>query len=77
MISTDDVYRKIKEMSQRVVNPRPQIALSALATELLLLREQLLPRIMELKKLRLIQYDASANAPAYVRLTLLGYTVTR
>jgi hypothetical protein len=74
MVRTSDVHLKIKEMSQRVVNPRPQIPIKSLAAELLLMRDQIMPSITELKNLRLIQYDASATL--YVRLTLLGSTTT-
>lgn len=77
MVSTNDVYRKIKEMSQRVANPRPPIMINALAGELLLVREQILPSIAELKKLRLIQSETPAHTSGYVKLTLLGYSVTR
>jgi hypothetical protein len=77
MISTNDVYGKIKEMSTRVVHPRPQIAIKALAAELLLAREQILPSIIELKNLRLIQWDGSAHSSVHIRLTLLGHTVIR
>lgn len=76
MISTNDVYRKIKEMSKRVANPRPQITISAVAGELSLQSEQILPSLTELKDMRLIQLDKPINA-AYVKLTLLGHTVNR
>jgi hypothetical protein len=39
-------------MSVRVVNPRPMITVKALAAELLLAREQILPSIIELKDMR-------------------------
>ena len=77
MVSTNDVYRKIKEMSTRMVNPRPKILINALAGELLLAREQILPSLAELKKLRLIQSDMPVHTAEYVKLTLLGFTVTR
>ncbi len=75
MTNTNDVFRKIKEMSTRVSNPRPQIPISVIASELRLLQDQILPAITELKKLRLINHDM--HAPAYIKLTLLGFTVTR
>lgn len=64
-------------MSKRVPNPRPQIPVNAVAAELALVREQILPSISELKKLRLIQYESGNFAPDYLKLTLLGSTVTR
>lgn len=76
MINTNDVYRKIKEMSKRVANPRPQITISAVAEELALRSEQILPCLTELKDMRLVQLDKPYNA-AYVKLTLLGHTVNR
>ena len=62
-------------MSTRVPNPRPQIPISAVASELLLTQEHILPAVSELKKMRLIVHDM--HAPAYIKLTLLGCTVTR
>ena len=73
--STNDVYRKIKEMSTRTANPRPQILINLLANELSVLREQVLPFLTELKDMRLIQFEGYASV--YVKLTLLGYTVKR
>ena len=75
MTNTNDVFRKIKEMSKRVPNPRPQIPITAVASELSLMHDNILPAITELKKMRLIQHDM--QAPAYIKLTLLGCTVTR
>ncbi len=77
MINTNDVFRKIKEMSKTVANPRPQIMVSDLAHELSLPREQVLPSLMELKQLRLINADPITNTTMSVKLTLLGYTVNR
>lgn len=71
------VFRKIKEMSLRVPNPRPQISIHHLAAELLLFKEQILPAITELQSLRLIQHNSPNNDTEYVKLTLLGFTVTR
>lgn len=75
MITTNEVYRKIKEMSARVANPRPQVAVTGIATELKQVNEQLLPMLTELKDMRLITFD-KPNVQA-VRLTLLGFTVSR
>jgi hypothetical protein len=75
MANTNDVYRKIKEMSKRVANPRPLIDVDMLAQELLESREYIAGLLVELKELRLVQYDMAS--PRFVKLTLLGFTVTR
>lgn len=77
MSPENEVFRKIKEMSKRVANPRPYIPVNNLASELLLLREQLLPAIGELKRMRLVQHDTLPDTTEYVKLTLLGCSVTR
>lgn len=77
MTSTNDVFRKIKEISKREMNPRPTVQLSEVARELSLVRDQILPEIMELKDLRLIQLDTTLKSPSSVKLTLLGCTVNR
>ncbi len=75
MRSTDEVYEKIKEMSQRSANPRPQIPVQLLAREFLIATDNLVLCLTELKKLRLIRYEQGKSP--HIRLTLLGYTVTR
>lgn len=75
MANTNDVYRKIKEMSKRVANPRPQIDVDMLAQELLESSEYISSLLVELKDLRLVQYDIAT--PKFVKLTLLGFTVNR
>jgi hypothetical protein len=75
MTNTDDVFRKIKDMSQNVSKPRPQIPINYLASELLMTRENILQAIAQLKKMRLIQQDP--NSPTLIRLTLLGFNVTQ
>ena len=75
MATTNDVYRKIKEMSKRVANPRPQIEVDVLAQEMLESSEHIAGLLVELKDLRLVQYDMAT--PRFVKLTLLGFTVTR
>lgn len=77
MVNINDVFRKIKEMSKTVANPRPQIMINDLANELSLPREQVLPSLMELKQLRLISSDPITNATTSIKLTLLGHTVNR
>lgn len=75
MASTNDVYRKIKEMSKRTPNPRPQIEIGQIAHELQTVSDQIVLPLSELKNMRLIQYDKITNG--LVRLTLLGHTVNR
>lgn len=77
MVNTNDVFRKIKEMSKTVANPRPQIMINDLANALSLPRDQVLPSLMELKQLRLINSDPITNTTASIKLTLLGFTVNR
>lgn len=77
MINTNDVFRKIKEMSKTVANPRPLIPISAIASALSLPADQVMPSIIELRQLRLIASDPITNASASIKLTLLGHTVTR
>lgn len=75
MATTNEVYRKIKEMSARVANPRPFINITGIATEMMQVNEQILPMLTELKDLRLITFD-KPNVQS-VKLTLLGFTVSR
>ena len=77
MINTNDVFRKIKEMSNTVSNPRPSILINDLASALSLPKDQVLPSLIELKQLRLINAEPITNASVSIKLTLLGYTVTR
>ncbi len=75
MITTNDVFRKIKEISKRTANPRPQIQVSGIAAEMMQVREQIEPMITELKDMKLINFnDASGSI---IKLTLLGDTVNR
>jgi len=75
MVSTNDVYRKIKEISKRYANPRPQVTIELIAQELRSTRDQITSSLTELKYLRLIQYEN--YTAVHVKLTLLGYTVNR
>lgn len=74
MTTTNDVYRKIKEMSARSVNPRPQIIVQQLANELSMGSDQLIPCLDALKEMRLIKAEGFGKT---VKLTLLGSTVNR
>lgn len=75
MTSTNEVYRKIKEISLRTANPRPPINIQAMAQEMQLRRDDILPHLQELKEMRLVQIDS--NRYVQVKLTLLGTTVNR
>jgi hypothetical protein len=69
------VFRKIKEISARDMQPRPEVAAVQIARELSVTMDNLAPCLAQLKQLRLLTYcDAGANS---VRLTLLGTVVTR
>ena len=71
----NDVFRKIKEMSKREMNPRPSINVNSLAQELNTSSDSLVPWLGRLKDLRLVNYNG--NLPAFIRLTLLGTVVQR
>lgn len=75
MVNTNEVFRKIKEISKRSVNPRPQVLVQLVAQELSASRENIMPSLRELKEMRLIQLETVTSA--HLRLTLLGHTVTR
>lgn len=71
----NEVYKKIKEISARTANPRPQIAVASLAQELSSGQEQIKPHLAELKRMHLI--SATDQAATNIRLTLLGNNVNR
>lgn len=71
----NEVYKKIKEISARTANPRPQIQVASLAQELSSRAEQITPHLAELKRMHLI--SATDQAITNIRLTLLGNTVNR
>jgi len=75
MINTNEVFRKIKEISKRSVNPRPQVLVQLVAQELSASRENIMPSLKELKDMRLIQLDNITAS--HLKLTLLGHTVNR
>lgn len=75
MITTNEVYRKIKEISSRTANPRPMVTVESIANELNQLRQMIVPMLTELKDMRLISFDKPQAE--HVKLTLLGFTVTR
>ncbi|MCF8449392.1 MAG: hypothetical protein K9G49_05910 [Taibaiella sp.] len=75
MSTENEVFRKIKEISTRTIQPRPLVNTYDLANELSMSRENLMPCLASLKQTRLLNYhDAQAVS---VRLTLLGTVVKR
>lgn len=75
MITTNEVYRKIKEISSRTPNPRPMVNVDNMAAELKLMKQYIIPMLTELKDMRLISFDKPAAD--HIKLTLLGFTVKR
>jgi len=75
-MQTDNiVFRKIKEISARGMQPRPVVTIMQLANELSVTSATLLPSLAKLKQLRLVNSNDSTNTS--VRLTLLGSVVSR
>lgn len=72
-MTTNEVFRKVKEISRRNTRPRPLIAVLMLVEELRLTRPGLLPILTELKEHRLIKFNEPAALS--IKLTLLGDTV--
>jgi hypothetical protein len=75
MVTVNEVYRKIKEMSAQKWNPRPVIEIINISKELYCGRETLLPFLAELHDMKLIRFND--NAKTEVKLTLLGNNVVR
>jgi hypothetical protein len=73
--TTNEVFRKIREISLRVPNPRPSIPVSNIAVELNITHETLAPYLTELKDMRLIKSNDTLSKS--ISLTLLGSTVKR
>jgi|GEM_PF-2032588 len=69
------VFRKIKEISIRGMQPRPAIAILQISSELSLNSDILSTQLAELKRLRLVAF--CNNGTNSVRLTLLGSVVER
>lgn len=74
-MTTNHVFRKIKEISVRTSKPRPSILINNLSYELNTNQEILMSCLAELKELRLITIDEK-ETPS-INLTLLGSTVKR
>jgi len=69
------VFRKIKEISSREMQPRPAVTASQIASELSLTSDSLLPTLAQLKELRLVTFcDGKGSS---IKLTLLGTVVKR
>jgi hypothetical protein len=69
------VFRKIKEISARGVQPRPIVTAVQIANELSMTSAFLSPHLAQLKSLRLLNYCDSQAAS--IKLTLLGSVVNR
>ncbi len=75
-MQTDNVvFRKIREISARGMQPRPVVTTLQLATELAVTSASLLPSLAQLKQLRLVNFNDGTGMS--VRLTLLGSVVKR
>ena len=74
-MTTNDVFRKIKEISVRTLKPRPSTLINNLSYEMNSNQEVLMSYLIELKELRLIVIDDKETAS--INLTLLGCTVKR
>jgi predicted transcriptional regulator len=75
MTDVNVLHRKIREMSKMMANPRPQLTVRDIAGELNMSSDQLMPTLVELKDLRLIQFNEPGLST--IKLTLLGCTVQR
>lgn len=75
MIVVNDVFWKIREMSERTLNPRLRIHIHQLCQELSLILPQLKPVLEELKRRRLIDYCRPDKN--FIKLTMLGYAISR
>jgi len=75
MSTENEVFRKIKEMSTRVVNPRPAIPVGNIAMEMGISSEMLALCLIRLKDLRLVNFADAL--PTNIKLTLLGTVVKR
>ncbi len=69
------VFRKIKEISAREIQPRPTVTAYQIASELAVSSDSLLPTLAELKQLRLVSFCDGKGAS--IKLTLLGTVVKR
>lgn len=69
------VFWKIREISERTMSPRPQIAIQEITSELLSISEKVVPALDKLKMMRLIE-NTKIKSP-FVRLTLLGTSVVK
>lgn len=75
MITRNDIYRKIKEMSAEQWIPRPVIPVSHIAERLTADKDYLMPFLTDLHDMKLITFDDPAKLT--VKLTPLGSIVTR
>jgi hypothetical protein len=75
MSTENEVFRKIKEISVRAIQPRPSVSVHELAQEMSVTRESLMPSLTQLKQLRLLNFNDVQGSS--VKLTLLGSVVKR
>jgi predicted transcriptional regulator len=75
MSTENEVFRKIKEISVRAVQPRPSVSVHELAQEMSVTRESLMPSLTQLKQLRLLNFNDAQGSS--IKLTLLGTVVKR
>lgn len=70
LASIQSVFNKIKEISERGLQPRPFIPFEELQAELRISPDTLGPFLLHLKKMRLIIFDKKAMSA--IKLTMLG-----
>lgn len=74
-MTENQVFQKIKEMSQRTFNPRAILDTADVAAELRTSQAALIPWFVRLHELKLVNY--SKFQPTRIKLTLLGSVVNR
>ena len=75
MSAENEVFRKIKEISTRTLQPRPLVNSAEIARELNMTQDILMASLNQLKTLRLVNFNDTQGSS--VRLTLLGTVVNR
>ena len=75
MSAENEVFRKIKEISTRTLQPRPLVNSAEIARELNMTQDILMTSLNQLKTLRLVNFNDTQGSS--VRLTLLGTVVNR
>lgn len=75
MVVVNDVFWKIRDMSERTLNPRTRIFINHICQEMFLIDPQIVPILKELKRRRLIDFCKPGNE--CVKLTMLGFAISR